>query len=126
MSLPIILVVDDDEATRNMLALHLEKWGYLVVEARDGQEAWDCLVRRAYSFYAVITDHQMPRMDGTDLLRRIRDEKVSVSRLILNSGFEPALDVQDELAEMGTAILLKPYPFELLRDLLEVSSEIIS
>ena len=63
------LVVDDDAGVRYMLRGFLEDVGIEVDEAKDGVEALDVLADHAL----VITDLRMPRMDGMELLRRIKD-----------------------------------------------------
>jgi len=67
-----VLVVDDHDETRNALVrlLHLE--GYVVATARDGQAALDYLRRRAVAL--IVTDLDMPRVDGWLLRRRLLDD----------------------------------------------------
>ncbi len=65
-----ILVVDDDSTLRHILRIHLTRAGYEVVEAEDGQVAWDIMQRENLRF--VITDWMMPEVDGPELIRRIR------------------------------------------------------
>ncbi|PWB79638.1 MAG: serine/threonine protein phosphatase [Candidatus Methylomirabilota bacterium] len=66
-----ILIVDDDAAMRELLLQRLERWGYDVVPAADGVEAWEILQNQAISF--IITDWMMPKLDGLELCRRIRE-----------------------------------------------------
>lgn len=81
-----ILVVDDDPDMRHLLFHLLRAEGYRVACAVDGEAAWDALA--ASSFDAMITDNDMPRLDGLGLLRRVR---AGSSRLpvILISGNMP-------------------------------------
>ena len=65
-----ILIVDDDDTTRLILAETLRGLGHEVVEAADGASAWAML--RAQAFPVVITDWNMPEVDGLELCRRIR------------------------------------------------------
>ncbi len=67
-----ILVVEDDPLQRRLLVRTLKRWGYRVFEADDGVEAID-IIRRE-SIPLIITDWMMPRMDGPELCRAIRDE----------------------------------------------------
>jgi DNA-binding NtrC family response regulator len=65
-----VLVVDDEESQRTALAAMIALWGYAVETASDGQEALEKL--GASTFHVVVTDMMMPRMDGTELLKRLK------------------------------------------------------
>jgi two-component system sensor histidine kinase and response regulator WspE len=67
-----VLLVDDSPLMREKEAHLLEQLGCRVVLAKDGQEAWKLLKRQ--SFDLVITDLEMPDMDGFELIQRIRGE----------------------------------------------------
>lgn len=81
-----ILVADDDEALRAILNLGLTRAGHEVTTVADGQAAWDALVKETFDL--LVTDHDMPHLQGLDLIRRVR---VVSSRLpiILMSGSMP-------------------------------------
>ncbi len=66
-----ILTVDDSASIRQMLSFTLRNAGYAVVEAVDGQDAWEKAGAR--DFALVLTDQNMPRMDGLTLTRRLRE-----------------------------------------------------
>jgi two-component system chemotaxis response regulator CheY len=66
-----ILIIDDDPALRRILQAQLIRAGHDVVEAADGQAAWDIL--QTDPIRLVITDWMMPVMDGPQLVRRIRE-----------------------------------------------------
>jgi len=68
---PRILIVDDEEEARQMMATFLREEGYEVRTAEDGQKAMDILSRDP-NWSLVILDLLMPRMDGRELLRWIR------------------------------------------------------
>ncbi|HEY8207212.1 MAG TPA: response regulator [Myxococcaceae bacterium] len=65
-----ILVVDDSPLTRELICSLLEAVGYEVVPAADGQEAFDRVGKEAVDM--VVTDLEMPRMDGLELTRRLK------------------------------------------------------
>ena len=65
-----VLVVDDEPSFRALLRDILEEAGHAVTEARDGAEALAFLERG--TFDVVLTDRQMPKVDGLELVRRIR------------------------------------------------------
>lgn len=66
----LILLVDDRDFSRELVEQELVEAGYAVVSAADGEEAWDLFQERRFDL--VISDIQMPRLDGLGLLRRIR------------------------------------------------------
>jgi DNA-binding NtrC family response regulator len=67
-----ILIVDDEPNVRLMLETTLASVGYEVTEASDGQDALDRLSGSGHGLDLVLLDLQMPRMDGMELLRRLR------------------------------------------------------
>lgn len=67
-----ILIVDDSVAVRRLLDRVLNSSGYQVVQCRDGKEALETLNRSGDLYDLVISDIEMPRMDGFTLLREIR------------------------------------------------------
>ncbi|MCD6534549.1 MAG: SpoIIE family protein phosphatase [Deltaproteobacteria bacterium] len=68
-----ILIAEDERVSRRLLESRLKKWGYEVTAAEDGEEAWE-LFQKEY-FPMVISDWMMPKMDGLELLRRIRSSE---------------------------------------------------
>lgn len=66
-----ILIVEDDYISRNMLKKIISGMGHNIVEAENGQLAWDLLQRRMIQ--VIITDWMMPDMDGLELCRNIRE-----------------------------------------------------
>jgi len=114
-----ILVADDDEGVRDVLASALRRAAYRVGCAHDGEAAWEALSANGYDL--LITDHEMPRLTGLELLRRVRDRKPGVP-VILISGTLP-LDEPEllRLIEPGLA-LEKPFS---LKDLLGAVRRVI-
>lgn len=85
-----ILVVDDQESSRQLLAGELEGAGYAVIEAEDGLEGWARFCSSEPDL--VITDLAMPRCDGHDLLCRIRGRSnVPVIMISANASLEQAV-----------------------------------
>ena len=68
-----ILIAEDERVSRRLLESRLKKWGYEVTAAEDGEEAWE-IFQKEY-FPMVISDWMMPKMDGLELLRRIRSSE---------------------------------------------------
>lgn len=65
-----ILVAEDDRITRVSLVRQLEIWGHTVTAVEDGQAAWETLSTGPFDI--VITDWEMPRLSGVELIERIR------------------------------------------------------
>ncbi len=78
-----ILVVDDEEDIRSFLADALGAEGHDVAEAPDGEAAWSRL--GAEGFHLVLTDLRMPRLDGIELLRRLRQTQPEVEVIVLTA-----------------------------------------
>ncbi|MEO1428081.1 MAG: hybrid sensor histidine kinase/response regulator [Cyanobacteria bacterium J06633_8] len=113
-----ILIVDDSINVRRFLALTLEKGGYLVEQAKDGQDALEKL-QSGLSVQAVICDIEMPRVDGYGFLGRVKSnnelKNIPVAMLTSRSS-----DKHRQLAmQLGArAYFSKPYnEQELLRTL---------
>src|SRR5436853_6551523 len=66
-----VLVVDDEESQRTALAGMIALWGYAVETATDGQDALDKLA--TFPAHVIVTDLNMPRMTGQELLQRLKD-----------------------------------------------------
>ena len=66
-----ILAVDDSPSMRQMVSFTLKNAGFNVVEAVDGQDAWEKAGSR--DFNLVLTDQNMPRMDGISLTKKLRE-----------------------------------------------------
>jgi len=74
MQKPAVLVVEDDPFIRKGLGGHLGRADYDPVLAEDGMAGWEILRKDPDRFDAVLLDRNMPRMDGMQLLREIKDD----------------------------------------------------
>jgi two-component system chemotaxis response regulator CheY len=104
----LILTVDDSESIRLMMKLTLTAQGYDVVQAADGVEALE--VARQRTADLVLTDINMPRMDGLTLIKELRamPEYKTVPMLILTT--EASQDrKQIGKANGATGWLVKPF-----------------
>ncbi|NQT32099.1 MAG: response regulator [Candidatus Omnitrophica bacterium] len=97
-----ILVVDDEEKIRHLLATFLEKNGYEVIQSANGEEALEVLEKDA-SIDLLITDNRMPKLTGVDVARKLREEKNDIPIIV----FSGSLGSWDEIPEINV-ILLKP------------------
>lgn len=68
-----ILVADDEQGIIDFITLYLEKDGYKVVTATNGEEAWTCIQQEKIDL--AILDIMMPKLDGYQLIKKIRAEK---------------------------------------------------
>lgn len=106
---PTILVVDDSINVRRFLALTLEKAGYQVAQAKDGQDALDKL-SAGLTVQAVVCDIEMPRLDGFGFLARFKAdstlEQIPVTMLTSRSGEKHR---QLAMSLGATAYFSKPY-----------------
>jgi len=103
-----ILVVDDTRSMRKMVATVLQAAGYEVEEAADGAEALD--KARGRVFDLVVTDHNMPRMDGVTLVRALRglEEYDDVALIVLST--ETGAELKAKGREAGaTGWMAKPF-----------------
>jgi CheY-like chemotaxis protein/anti-sigma regulatory factor (Ser/Thr protein kinase) len=83
-----ILVVDDDRATRHLVKSILTRAGFRTTAAKDGVEALKAL--RTRRFDLILLDVWMPRMNGLDLLERIRARKTAPRVVVMTSDDAPA------------------------------------
>jgi PAS domain S-box-containing protein len=113
----LILMVDDEETIREMAKIVLTDHNYRVITARDGAEAVALYSKHAQEISLVITDLDMPNLDGGGLARVIRHLNPNV-RIIAISGLESSsatTKVRPE--EFATAFLPKPFKHENLLNL---------
>jgi len=101
-----VLVAEDDESTRYLISDLLSKAGYNVFLAVDGMVAIAELKKRHYD--AVLTDYQMPRLDGLELLA-LSQELMPETPVILISAAHPSLE-QVAIERGAFAWIRKPVP----------------
>ena len=114
----VILLAEDSHTTRALLRTWLVKAGYLVDEARDGQEAWEALERNRGRYAMLITDIIMPRLDGLKLSSRVRGLDASIPILMLSSTEDTEL-VKEALHLHVNEFLSKPFESRLLVETVE-------
>ena len=103
-----ILAVDDSPSIRNMVAFTLKSAGYDVVEAVDGQDGLDKAKAKQVSL--VLTDQNMPRMDGLTLVKNLRAMPQYKSAPILILTTESSDDMKAKGRAAGaTGWLVKPF-----------------
>lgn len=113
-----VLLVEDNLATRNVLAESLTTLNYQVVEAKNGREALTILSQDSHRIDAVISDAVMPEMGGVALLRTLRERNIDIPIIILTG--HPLTGELDSLREEGLDDwMLKPPTLEALAGRLE-------
>ena len=103
-----VLCVDDSASIRQMVGFTLKSAGYEVVEAVDGMDGLD--KAKARSVNLVLTDQNMPRMDGLTLIKSLRALPTykSVPILMLTTESSDAMKAQGRAAG-ATGWLVKPF-----------------
>lgn len=104
----MVLLVDDESLVRTATSELLRDLGYQVVEAESGREALDYLAGNRVDF--LVTDHLMPGMTGTDLVRTVREAHPGVRTLIV-SGYADLEGISPDLPRLA-----KPFRQEELAD----------
>lgn len=109
-----ILTVDDSASIRQMVSFTLKGAGYEVAEAADGQEGLDKIKAKKYDL--VLTDQNMPRMDGLSLIKALRSipQYSNVPVLMLTTESSDTMKSNGKAAG-ATGWLVKPFdPSKLL------------
>ena len=101
-----ILVVDDETAIRRMVTGTLVNSGYYVDAAEDGADAWEALQVKRYDL--LITDNNMPKMSGVELLQRLHATRMELP-VIMATGTLPKEEFIRHPGLEPAAVLLKPY-----------------
>jgi CheY-like chemotaxis protein len=112
-----ILVVDDEETVRSVLARMLQSFGYEAVTAVNGQQAVQFFHAERTDIHAVLLDLTMPELDGAETFREIHRLRPDLP-VILMSGYSER-DAVSRFAAQGLAgFLQKPFQPDTLRSLL--------
>jgi DNA-binding response OmpR family regulator len=116
-----ILVVDDDRDLRLLSADVLGGFGYRVDTAEDGAAGWEAL--HANSYDLLITDNNMPKVSGVELVKKLRSARMALP-VILASGAIPTEELDRHPWLQLAATLVKPFSGgQLLKTVNEVLSQ---
>ena len=108
-----VLVVDDDPAMRRVCARTLGQEGWDVVVVDGGKAALDCVAARGVPFDCVVSDVNMPEMDGFALIAGIRRHDDDLPVLLMTG--DPSLDGAVRAIDTGAvSYLSKPFDHETL------------
>ncbi|MFZ5446456.1 MAG: response regulator [Myxococcota bacterium] len=114
-----VLVIDDSFSMRALVAKTLASSGFEVVEAKDGKEGLELATK--HPFNLVISDVNMPVMDGLTFVREFRKKAAYVPVLILTTEIDPAKKAEAKKAG-ATGWITKPFePQSLLATIKKVT-----
>ncbi len=120
-----ILIADDDLTSRSMLVAISRKWGYEPIVAEDGEAAWQILKENNAPLLLLI-DWEMPKLDGLDLCRRIRQELEQVLPfIILLTARSDTDDVVAGLEAGANDYIAKPFAIAELQARLQVGERML-
>jgi len=115
-----ILLVDDDLSIRKISAQMLTASGYQVDTAEDGAVGWEAL--HASSYDLLITDNNMPKVSGVELVKKLRSARMTLP-VVLATGDIPTEALNRNPSLRLAAMLLKPFT---MADLLGTVKKILS
>jgi two-component system, cell cycle response regulator len=101
-----ILIVDDDPFILELLGIFISSFGYEFAAAEDGLRAVELLKKEEYTI--VITDMKMPRMDGMQLLKHIK-ENYPVIDVIVVTGYTGSFSYTDVIKAGASDFISKPF-----------------
>lgn len=111
-----ILVVDDEPELRELMVEEIADHGFECIGAESGQEALDLLAK--HSIFLVVSDINMPEMNGIQLLEKIQNIELGKPRVILITGY-CGYDEEELLKKGASHVFYKPFEFSHLMEVLE-------
>ncbi|TGL07942.1 response regulator [Leptospira bouyouniensis] len=119
-----LLAVDDEMINLMIIDESLSDKGFTVVKAKDGEEAFQILNSGTFLFHAIILDRLMPKMDGIELLKKIkRSEKYRDIPVIFQTAMSSITDMTEGLDAGAFYYLTKPYSRALLVRIVQTAVE---
>lgn len=115
-----ILVVDDDNTLLKFFKIHLNKFFSKVIVVKNAKEAVETLREKEVDL--VISDINMPRMDGFQLMKRVRKHDVSVPVLLISGAL--LNKEEEETIELADGYLRKPFTVDELHDFINNGMEL--
>jgi CheY-like chemotaxis protein/anti-sigma regulatory factor (Ser/Thr protein kinase) len=115
-------VVDDHALDRKLLTLHLQPEGYEVESAEDGLEAWGKLQADPDRYDVVLLDRTMPRMDGMQLLAKMKeDEKLRMVPVIMQTALAHRDQIIEGIRAGAYYYLTKPYDVDMMQSVVRTA-----
>jgi two-component system chemotaxis response regulator CheY len=116
------LVVDDSRAVRMILARTLREIGYEVCEASNGREALKVIEAEKAELTLVLTDWNMPEINGLDLVKLVRQDPQLSSLVVVMVTTETELDQMAAALEAGAnEYVMKPFTKDILLEKLDLA-----
>jgi two-component system chemotaxis response regulator CheY len=116
-----VLVVDDSRTIRTIIRRSLLELGYEVCEACDGKEALNVIEVEKASVKLVLSDWNMPEMNGLELLKRLRQDPDLTSLTIVMVTTETEISHMVSALEAGAnEYIMKPFTKDILKEKLEL------
>jgi DNA-binding NtrC family response regulator len=103
-----ILAVEDDDLLRPLIIDVLKIYGYEVLEARDGDEAWRLCKDHAGPIHLMLTDVVMPRMSGPQLAEQVAARRPQMKVLFM-SGYTNDTILHHGILHEGISFIQKPF-----------------
>jgi two-component system cell cycle sensor histidine kinase/response regulator CckA len=116
-----ILVVEDEEEVRKLVARSLKKQGYNVLEASQGKEVFSLCEEQGGPIHLMVTDVVMPEMTGVELAKRIKQVHPGMKVLYMSGYTLDRVAIDCEKVEKGIEFIRKPFTaYKLTRKIREV------
>jgi len=121
-----VLIAEDEIVSRRLLESALPRWGYEVITATDGEEAW-ALLQEHDAPTIMVLDWLMPRVDGVEICRRIRAHpRLSSVYIILLTSRAAVEDVVQGLEAGANDYITKPFDAAELRARMQVGVRVVN
>ena len=115
------LVVDDSRAVRMILSRTLRELGYDVREAANGKEALELMAKEKSTVKLVLSDWNMPEINGLELLKRLRQDPDLSTLVVVMVTTETELDQMSAALEAGAnEYVMKPFTKDVILDKLNL------
>ncbi|MBB5021858.1 HD-GYP domain-containing protein [Desulfurispira natronophila] len=118
-----ILIAEDSRVQKKILEGHLRSLGYNVLSGADGQEAFE--IFQAVQPRLVITDLEMPIMDGFELISKIREEEVQYTHITVLSSLAEKENIVRAISLGASDYLVKPFHPDEMKVRLEASERLL-
>src|SRR5437867_1824044 len=121
-----VLIAEDEAVSRRLLEGALSRWGYQVVAAPDGQQAWDIL-QQPEAPSLLVLDWLMPGLDGVEVCRRARqDTRLNAAYIVLLTSRSTKEDVVQGLEAGADDYVTKPFDNSELRARIQVGARVVN
>lgn len=114
-----VLIIDDDQMTRNMIKTYLSILGFEVETAEDGLDGLTKLKKADIGYKLIFSDFEMPNMNGLQFLEKAKQEPAHKNTPIVMLTSVNKQDIIDKANSLGaTAYMVKPFTNQKMHELL--------